>query len=787
MKKFAKKFLGIAVAAALLTNLAMPTVAVMAHSHHGVDAGETKLAEPAAPNYTITLTKPKGVTVEESAAYGAYQIFSGNVPEEPEDVTGSKYDKDNGGYQNPGDEYAKLPITDIRWGNAFGEVDSDTWKQNVIKFVIALGTAKGGAYDYAFHNFDGFDGLVEEVGGEKYLAAKYVDGSYNVNGESTDNIDKVKYDKLAITVAQIIEAHPNREWLQAFSDILGGYVNTGEGKYKEGNYVKQFYGGTWNAAKDKYEITVPVGYYMIIDQTNVEEAEEAYSARMLFVSNDVTQTLKEDVPKLNKQIDRGAEGYHYTEAAGVGDVVNFRLTGTLPSNYDNYIGGYQYKFVDTLSKGLTLDNVEKDAGDDGNLDVTITVKAKGLFKWDGGTKWDWDKDAEVTIPVDYTDYSASGIPLDNHHHVDTYNYKATKTEETDTKVDVLTVEFPCLREIIVEKDGSYYRLGYSGADTGTDFGSSRIYVDYSATVNSDAVIFPKEDDALNGNTNTAVLTYSDNPQSYADTDETNEHRATVYTFGLDIVKVNAAEFLKNDGNLEGAEVKLAGAEFVLVRKNPKFVSLIETPGEKEYQIAKFKHIDPTSTGTFKDVPYESIDSWEGFDVTKKADEPTPEELQTAIDTYLATAGEGYKVTSDENGAINISGLDAGVTYTMVETKTPSDEYAKIDPFDITLTAEMSGDEYTGKLDNATSDEEVGEGESFSLKKYVDIIDPEKVGSAATQKADDNGSANMLVANFKYVDLPSTGGIGIYPFYIIGGIGIAASAVLFALSKRKKTA
>ena len=89
-----------------------------------------------------------------------------------------------------------------------------------------------------------------------------------------------------------------------------------------------------------------------------------------------------------------------------------------------------------------------------------------------------------------------------------------------------------------------------------------------------------------------------------------------------------------------------------------------------------------------------------------------------------------------------------------------------------------GTEYTGKLSKAESDGQIGEGKSFSFDNPVDITDDFESG------ADTDGSANMLVANFKYIDLPSTGGVGTYWFYILGAGGLAISFVLFRLSRKK---
>lgn len=730
MKKLIHRFFGVVVAAALLMGSVMPTVAVMAAGDH---ASDTPITDGKDCDYTITLTKPDGVTVDENAKYGAYQIFSGKVPDENSKT-------------NPGNTNDTLQITDIKWGNAFGTVGDIEWKRNIIKFAIALGTAKNDpTYNYAFVDFGGF-----EVGGttplvrvgatsvsDAVLNQDYVNDlvtNITFSTTSTDDLNKVNYDKLAVAVAQEIERHKDRVWLQAFADILGGYT-----KSSSQSYVNQYYASAID--KDTYTIKVPAGYYMIIDQTEIGSTEnEAYSARMLFVANNVTQVLKEDVPTLDKKIKRAEGTYKDTEVAGVGDVVNFRLTGTLPSNYDNYLGGYQYTFTDRLSTGLTFNE---------NVEVT----AEGLFKWNNG-KWEWDGTAKVTIPKEYNQDAAKDTGVENHaHHLNA----STGNYQPEFKGQEMTVKFECLKEmVLIGDDGvTKYRLGYYDSTPTVDGDgiSSKIYVDYSAKVNSNAVI------GSTGNSNEAQIKYSNDPQAYDNTDNTPEQVTHVYTFGLDITKVNAAEFLRN--GINGADVKLPNAEFALIRKNV----------DGTYDIAAFENTSGTNY---------VIKEWKKFSYSGS----TNKELQEAIDTYITSYTDAiYQVESGNDGRINISGLDAAVTYTMVEMKTPGTvgQFAKIDPFDITLTAKEGTNEYDGTLDKAESTQNVTAGGSFDFKEhYVEITDP-------TTVPDTDGSANMLVANFKYVDLPSTGGIGIYPFYIIGGIVVAGSIILFALSRRKKTA
>lgn len=791
MKKLINRFLGVVVAAALLVGTAMPNVAVMAESHTHKEGAAIKSPTT---GFTIELTNPKGLE-RTDACYGAYQIFSGTVK-------GDSYTE--GKKENPGSEGTKIPITDIKWGNAFGITDGTDTENNVselvrnkriVGFVIALAKASKGEYSYAFSGFKGFDetdatkAFIKTVGGKDYLADRFVSDSGNIDADSAD-FSKVNFDKLAVAVSDVIAGHTDHEWLQAFVDILGGYAakqsDDPDGNvYHNEGYVNRFYESTWDDVNKEYKIVVPAGYYMIKDLSSIETTDtgEAYSARMLFVANNIKQVLKEDIPELEKQIIRndstGKEGTFDTDVAGVGDVVHFQLKGSLPSNYDNYLGGYQYTFIDVLSTGLDLSTKNgTDYSSSADMNNYVTVTAKGLFRKTGSEEWTWDSTAEQIIPIEYTEYTIDDEASHTHHlttgTAGTDQSKNNYDASYDADDRELTVKFICLKEIIIQDqkdDNTYYRLGYN-TETGKEQ-SSEIYVDYFAKLNKNALV-------KKGNENKAILKYSDNPQAYADTQTTIEHKAKVYTFGLDIIKVDAADFLKNNGQ-EGST--LNDVKFALVRKKSG------TSGSNtKWEIAMFDTITADTIGSSSGLPssfetngYYTINSWatlqkDGSDV----------EGATFNDEWLADYG-AYSIATLSGGILNISGLDAGVTYTMVETEAPLGGYKKIDPFDITLTAEMSSEEYTGVLKEATSgDKEVTKGESFSLEHYVDIIDPEGK-SGETLKTDDDGSANMLVANFKYVDLPSTGGIGIYPFYIIGGIVVAGSIILFALSRRKKTA
>ena len=773
MKKLMQRFFGIVASAALLVTSGLTGFAADPGHDHG--GGDKITSIPSGiTTYTITLTHPEDKPFEspssgiEGAHYGAYQIFSGTV-------------KGTSVHTDPGNTNIKIPITDIKWGNAFGITDDmdsenknsphvslDDRRKNIVSFVYALAKAPTGSYSYAFSEFNDF----EKFFNDNKLNSDYVEAGFEVevtldtDGKtvaSINNLDAVKYDKLAVAIADIIADKIDREWLQAFNDILGGYGQGSNGEYLNQGYVNRFYEGKIKDGEaTKYEITVPAGYYMVRDLSGFEgETDKSYSARLLFVADNVTQELKESVPELDKYVVRTDGKLYETEAAGVGDDVKFRLTGTLPDNYDLYLGGYQYKFTDTLSKGLTLKELPTGAK------TYVTVKVENVYNADGTPVTD---DGGKIYTIDKDSFRSTG------EHP-THNVTAAYTEEYDTNggKNELTVTFPCLKEIVINKGTA--NEYYLGAD-------SQIYVDYTAVVNQNAIVNPESDGIRNGNQNKAVLTYSDNPQSYGDTDETTPDDATVYTFGLDIVKVDAAEFLRSDQS----KAALDGAKFAVVR--PKASTLDNATGEAtantQWEIAKFKTVDADAESTenlpasFKTNGYYTITEWVAIENDGEAVKSATFD-EDWLKKYTDTE---YNIASlKTTGALNISGLNDGVTYTIVETATPGTDgkYAKIDPFTVTLTADTEDDEYTGKLSAANVSNEV-DGKSFSYENFVQLVDP----NGKTPTSDDNGSANMLVANFKYTDLPSTGGTGKYLFYIFGGGIVALSGVLFFLSRKKKS-
>lgn len=74
-----------------------------------------------------------------------------------------------------------------------------------------------------------------------------------------------------------------------------------------------------------------------------------------------TKTVSEkkpSVPSCNKEVAKrwgngSMGGYSDTATAGVGDTLHYRITGTLPTNYDSY-DTYLYRFVDTMDASIVV-------------------------------------------------------------------------------------------------------------------------------------------------------------------------------------------------------------------------------------------------------------------------------------------------------------------------------------------------------------------------------------------------------------------------------------------------
>lgn len=283
----------------------------------------------------------------------------------------------------------------------------------------------------------------------------------------------------------------------AFADVVANYV-TGDG------HSTTTWTATTGSTPAHYKITDLTGGYYFVKSANEDGKTDVANTRyMLEVVGDATVAAKNGVPTVDKTVqntNNTDKNFVDTTTAQVGQTVNFKLTGTLPSNYD-YYKSYEYIFHDTLSKGLTLDenSIAVKAYKDGNINNTETTNCVTL------TKGSSDGNYSVLTGTDVSE-----------------NSDTSKTNCT------FEVKFTDLKKI-------------EGLDS-----KSIIVVTYSATINGSATAGGE------GNKNSVKLEYSNDPNKTG-TGTTTPDEVSVFTFKLDITKVKKGE----------TNTKLAGAKFVL--------------------------------------------------------------------------------------------------------------------------------------------------------------------------------------------------------------------------------
>lgn len=325
------------------------------------------------------------------------------------------------------------------------------------------------------------------------------------------------------------------------------------------------------------------GYYLIVDSTAT--GQTVYNPAVLAITSDITITDKTDVPTLEKKVQEnkksvtGEYGNGFNDVAdyNIGDEVPFHLIGSVPdmSQYETYT----YKFTDTFDKGfdaVNTNNVKVYLSNDKKLDLSGESKDSDITSYFSGTNGS----------IQYTAATEA------------------QGEAAGTKA-TLTVSTKDLKK----------------AATYSKSQPQYVIVSYTAKLNAKAEI------GLPGNVNEAYLTYSNKPDQSGtgnnNTNDTPHDKVIVFTYGLDVTKVDSKE----------SSTKLKDAEFKLKNSDNKWATIT----------------DGKVTG------------------------------------WTATENDGSVLKSDAEGNFKVTGLDDG-TYTLVETKAPAGYNLPANGFSVTLTA-----------------------------------------------------------------------------------------------------
>lgn len=448
-------------------------------------------------------------------------------------------------------------------------------------------------------------------------------------------------------VATVLAKNPEHDnaVAVAFADLLAVYTVADGAKDIEDNRTYPYLNATnakasiFNNETKKYEIEVTGdGYYLVLNTTipvdnngNITE-NTTYSRHILQVVRDVNVSHKGTFPESGKVINENNTRKNVNEAS-IGDVINFDIWGTLPSNlafYDTYF----YRFNDTMSKGLTYNEDAKvfimNADADGN---TNSIDVTDYF-WINATEYDPVNGTQITIAIQDL-LALRNLKVDDNGFND---------EGTPIKIDAHT----------------------------------QVVVKYTATLNKNAVI------GVAGNPNVLDLDFSNNPNVDGDPSttpptpdpgepepqypigETPDHQTITYTTELKITKVN------------GKNEILPGAEFTLTGNG---VNVVLISGDY-FRVVTDEDTEPAggwwyllTDGTYTQTP-PTDDKPDTEDVNENNKEVYDGEFKKYVRENVAVVdSQGNTVTNvkafvnETTGVVTFSGLGVG-SYTLTETVTP---------------------------------------------------------------------------------------------------------------------
>lgn len=530
-------------------------------------------------------------------------------------------------------------------------------------------------------------------------------------------------------------------------------------------YVKANWNSMFKSAGNVYKETatgsapifgnLPIGYYMVFGAAETSTGGGAdtiwninaiTAVSLLNVLDESTEiSPKYDAPTLDKEVsDHGEDDWGKWTDVNIGDVVDFKITTTVPNmkgheyipNPDpNYgpLSAYYFTVKDVMCPALSL------------LPYGITDPLRLL-----------DQLYPNCFNEDGLTVTRNGVPLLNQKEWTAMDVAIRpETWDYDWTANWWTTPFNPVAETQISVDfnpKSFMTFDYGDV----------IEVTYSAVLNSLAQIAPY------GNKNRAWLEYTNGPYSDGHTKTTSpESRAWVFTYDLVIYKYENGMEEVAGANPTPVKNPLAGAKFQLYKEIDSNGDPVGAPIQFSY--VRDNAVSPPIVGGGDPKP-----GWYTVGPRlEKGSIPDSPPVMIAPDTDT--------LISPDHGFIRIDGLDAG-TYYLFEIEAPTGYTPLAAPIKIVITHAPSagGDDFL----------EVFEGGGIilaTIKHLVAIDDgtPQDIGfgpvppnPAAYTRAD------LEIENRGGDEFPGTGGIGVYIFCAIGGT-LVLGAVIFMIVRRRR--
>lgn len=204
-----------------------------------------------------------------------------------------------------------------------------------------------------------------DVTGAEYAAYKLLNVTYSKGTAEDGSDDKYSYtlnDKYTGILKSVTGKQTEDEIVGYISSLNNDAVRTFADSVYDAIKADETIAPDYTSADGKFT-GVDKGYYLIVETktgTIAGGASDTYSLHMLDTANqdELEVKTKESVPTVEKKVQEkndstGETSWGDSADHDMGDVINYQITGTVSSQYENY-KSYYYSFADTMADGLTL-------------------------------------------------------------------------------------------------------------------------------------------------------------------------------------------------------------------------------------------------------------------------------------------------------------------------------------------------------------------------------------------------------------------------------------------------
>lgn len=238
-----------------------------------------------------------------------------------------------------------------------------------------------------WHSFSAFQIFKGHVDGDNKISN--VEWGQSIADDSTNFLAQLKGD------TTLHDQFKNATTVQDVLAVISKWSNSDDNSIAFARFVCHY---LYPTADAKPEPTVTggsshitfnqAGYYLIVDTTDFSAGDSDHHACNSFLLN-VTQapwnlpiTPKAEKPSVKKEVfdnhdGTNEAGFYSSADHAINEPFQFKLTATLPASYDNdraydYYKYYKVVFSDTMSEGLTFDEIESVTIKSGSATKTLT-------------------------------------------------------------------------------------------------------------------------------------------------------------------------------------------------------------------------------------------------------------------------------------------------------------------------------------------------------------------------------------------------------------------------------